>query len=233
MEIDEDQAAEVFLTDMLKNVDVSFQPILVLPGTDVTSHLKNKGKPVRIGVGLESSNSTVTCQMAGVLRYRAPGAYWIEKNTKRYIPKADDHVIGVVEEQGGDFYKVNIFTGAHALLGRESFDGATKRNKPDLKRGHLVYARVALADKDLDCELTCLVKTGPKKDWSSGESVSFPIHQLFSSCTNMSLCFFVGVRRASRGNVVAHFDSTCSQDAAPRLCGPQCSRKVMECFDLP
>jgi exosome complex component RRP40 len=81
-------------------------------------------------------------------------------------------VVGVVEDKGGDFYKVNIFAGAPALLDRLAFDGATKRNKPELRRGDIVYARVTMADRDLDTELSCMVSSGPKKDWSSGECVS-------------------------------------------------------------
>lgn len=78
----------------------------------------------------------------------------------------------MVEDKGGDFYKVNIFSGAPALLDRLAFDGATKRNKPELRRGDVLYARVTLADRDLDTELSCMAASGPKKDWSSGESVS-------------------------------------------------------------
>jgi len=36
-----------------------------------------------------------------------------------------------------------------------AFEGATKRNKPALKVGSLVYARVSLAHKDMDPELEC------------------------------------------------------------------------------
>ena len=88
-------------------------------------------------------------------------------------------MVGVVEDKGGDFYKVNIFAGAPALLDRLAFDGATKRNKPELRRGDVLYARVTMADRDLDTSLSCMVTTGPKKDWSSGECVSGFVMDMF------------------------------------------------------
>ena len=41
-----------------------------------------------------------------------------------------------------------------------------------MKRGDIIYARIIVADKLLDVELTCTVSCGIKKDWSTGESVS-------------------------------------------------------------
>jgi len=70
---------------------------------------------------------------------------------------------------------VNIFSSALAQLHRLSFDGATKRNKPELKVGDVVYCRISLAHKDLETELTCMAAVGTKKDWSSGETVLISI----------------------------------------------------------
>ena len=116
-------------------------------------------------------NEEVRANVGGVLRYRPPNAYWIESNCKRYIPRANDQVVGIIEERGGDYYKVNIFSGTLALLNRLAFEGATKRNKPEMKKGDVVYCRVLFAHKDIDTELTCLSASGIKKDWSSGETV--------------------------------------------------------------
>ena len=77
-------------------------------------------------------------------------------------------MVGIIEEKLSEYYRVNIFSGTTAMLGRLSFEGATKRNKPELKRGDLIYARVALAHKDLETELTCVSSSGSKKEWSSG-----------------------------------------------------------------
>lgn len=49
------------------------------------------------------------------------------------------------------------------------FNGATKRNRPNLKVGDLIYAKVASVNKFTAPVLTCKSKTC-KKDWTSGES---------------------------------------------------------------
>jgi len=83
--------------------------------------------------------------------------------------------VGIIEDRGSEFYKVNIFSGSVALLSRLGFEGASKRNKPELKVGDVVYCRIALAHKDLDTEVTCVMGSGSKKEWSSGETVLLPI----------------------------------------------------------
>lgn len=96
----------------------------------------------------------------------------------QYTPKTGDQVVGIIEDKGGDFYRVNICSGATALLNRLGFEGASKRNKPELKVGDVVYCRVSLANKHLDTELTCISSSGVKKGWSSGEAVSFAVRQV-------------------------------------------------------
>eukprot|EP00603_Paraphysomonas_imperforata_P013059 CAMPEP_0114459496 /NCGR_PEP_ID=MMETSP0104-20121206/5239_1 /TAXON_ID=37642 ORGANISM="Paraphysomonas imperforata, Strain PA2" /NCGR_SAMPLE_ID=MMETSP0104 /ASSEMBLY_ACC=CAM_ASM_000202 /LENGTH=209 /DNA_ID=CAMNT_0001632137 /DNA_START=168 /DNA_END=797 /DNA_ORIENTATION=- len=88
-----------------------------------------------------------------------------------YVPKIGDQVVGIIEDKGGDFYKVNILSGSTALLNRLAFEGASKRNKPEYKVGDVVYCKVKLAHKHLDTELTCISSSGVKKGWSSGEAI--------------------------------------------------------------
>ena len=47
-----------------------------------------------------------------------------------------------------------------ALLPLLSFEGATKRNRPNLKAGDVVYARVAAASRDMEPVLTCVDAAG-------------------------------------------------------------------------
>lgn len=65
-------------------------------------------------------------------------------------------MVGVITDRGGDYYKVNIGSPAPALLSRLAFEGATKRNKPSLKAGDVIYARVITANKHMDTELSCI-----------------------------------------------------------------------------
>ena len=48
----------------------------------------------------------------------------------------------------------------HAVLNSLAFEGATRRNRPKLDEGDLVYARVTLAHKDVDTELSCTEVSG-------------------------------------------------------------------------
>ena len=90
----------------------------------------------------------------------------------RYVPRVDDCVVAIVEDKIGDYYILNLFSGRTAIMSRLAFDGATKRNKPELERGDVTYCRVIAADNERDTEVTCLATHGPKKDWSTGEAVS-------------------------------------------------------------
>lgn len=82
---------------------------------------------------------------------------------------AEDLVIGVVKSKG-EYYKVDIQGPSLAILNSVSFDGATKRNKPNLRVGSLLYCRVLHAEKHLEtCELTCC-SAKSKKDWVTKES---------------------------------------------------------------
>mmetsp|Transcript_22445 Transcript_22445/g.22633 ORF Transcript_22445/g.22633 Transcript_22445/m.22633 type:complete len:170 (+) Transcript_22445:51-560(+) len=142
-----------FLKEATKNVDINFSPKGILPGDDVTDLVTGLKNVIKIGSGLEQIENKVICNIGGTLRYRPPATYWVETNRKRYFPHEGDQVIGVIEDKGGDFYKVNIFSGSASLLNRLAFDGATKRNKPELKVGDIVYAHISSHHKHLSLSL--------------------------------------------------------------------------------
>ena len=75
-------------------------------------------------------------------------------------------------ERHAEEYRVNIRACTTAILPSLAFDGASKRNKPDLKVGDVIYARVVLARRDVEPRLTCCAREGQRKrDWVTGESV--------------------------------------------------------------
>jgi len=78
----------------------------------------------------------------------------------RYIPCVGDNVIGMVVERHSDNLIVDIGGPFHAVLNSLAFEGATRRNRPKLAEGDLVYARVTLAHKDVDTELSCTEVSG-------------------------------------------------------------------------
>ncbi|KAL3771449.1 hypothetical protein ACHAW5_000104 [Stephanodiscus triporus] len=75
-----------------------------------------------------------------------------------------DRVIGIVEDQraSADYYRVNVFGSHPALLHVLGFEGATKRNRPTLEPGSLVYCRVVrgFGGGRMDGEVSCKVGGG-------------------------------------------------------------------------
>lgn len=171
------EASEKFLESITKNVNMGFEKKVVFPGDTLTSNIVKNGGSVNIGVGLNLLKDKVQATNAGILSYRAPSQYWVETSRKRYYPREGDQVVGVIEDRGGDFYTVNIFTGSACILNRLAFEGATKRNKPELKKGDVVYAKVISAAAELDTEITCISSSSSKREWSSGETIYGVLNQ--------------------------------------------------------
>ena len=152
---------------------------IVLPGDDVTNKINQNGKRVpKLGTGLRFHNDKVLVTCAGRLEQRS-NTYFIKQNIQRYRPHVEDRVIAIVEDRvasdgsGGDIYRVNI-SGTHpALLSNLSFEGATKRNKPSLSTGMLLYARVKSTPPSMDPTLSCQLGPHdggiPRKDWMTNE----------------------------------------------------------------
>jgi exosome complex component RRP40 len=179
--------------------------IIVLPGERVRlPTAEGSQQKTTIGVGLFEektapsavNENVVVAHNAGTLRKSGGGegggggsTYWVDTNRTRYYPKKGDQIVGLIEERGGDYYVINIFSGFNCILSRLAFEGATKRSKPELKKGDLVYARVLAASDDeetVDTELSCLTTSGPKKEWTTGETVRFGnnrcVCNLFAMC---------------------------------------------------
>lgn len=83
----------------------------------------------------------------------------------QYIPRVGELVIGTINKSASEVYFVNLsdYT-APALLPQLSFESATKKTRPILAPGALVYARVTLANKHMDAELECVSASTGKAD---------------------------------------------------------------------
>jgi len=79
----------------------------------------------------------------------------VEGNSRRYVPAAQEPVIGIVSDRQGEGWRVDIGSAHQASLDGLAFEGASRRNRPNLKVNSLVYARVSLAHKDMEPELEC------------------------------------------------------------------------------
>ncbi|KAI9598762.1 hypothetical protein BDF19DRAFT_431353 [Syncephalis fuscata] len=134
---------------------------IILPGESVnvtiTDDSIDTALPVCLGPGLEQTETEVRAIRGGIIRSQETArSWWIESNKKRYVPVLGEPVIGQITSRHAEEYRVDI-GGAHmAVLPGLAFEGATKKNRPNLKVGTLVYARVSLADKDMEPELECI-----------------------------------------------------------------------------
>lgn len=83
-------------------------------------------------------------------------AAYVSGRGRVYVPRAGDPVLGFVDDRGGEAYRVAL-PGAcfGGVLGIVAFDGATRRNRPQLQLGDAVYARVATASPGVEPRLTC------------------------------------------------------------------------------
>ncbi|RDW77541.1 putative exosome complex exonuclease RRP40 [Coleophoma cylindrospora] len=141
----------------------------VLPGDSLDPELlpSHPTLPLRLGPGLRHiPPSTITPTVAGQLCTDArKNAVWVEYNGGRYIPTIGDLVIATVQRSAVDVYYASIsdFTSA-ASLPQLSFEGATKKTRPQLSSGSLVYARITLANKHMDPELECVSSSTGKSE---------------------------------------------------------------------
>ena len=163
---------------------MSPDPLTVLLPGDSVSVPAN----LHLGPGLRSSHSdatspetqTVVATLPGTLVVTQKHAY-IRHNRKRYLPQTEDRVIGVVVDRigtdsagGGDLYRLEIGAAGFAALNNLSFEGASKRNKPQFQPGQVLYCRVScLFDGHLDPEVSCVLGPHdagvPRKEWLTNE----------------------------------------------------------------
>jgi exosome complex component RRP40 len=89
---------------------------------------------------------------------------------RKYMSKPGDLVIGRVIARQGDQYRIDLGDRFEAYLQFDDFEGATKRNRPQLEPNMLIYARIETCSKHMNPVITCKSITN-KKSWASGESL--------------------------------------------------------------
>lgn len=134
-----------------------------MPG-DIVSEVQAAAatKKVILGPGLRKYNDQVVACKAGILKSRTPNIYWIDSYQKRYVPSRGETVIGIVTQKSGDIFRVDIGASEPACLSYLAFEGATKKNRPDVNVGDLVFAKMLIANKDFESELICVNSLGKK-----------------------------------------------------------------------
>ncbi|XP_049898789.1 exosome complex component RRP40 [Epinephelus moara] len=141
---------------------------VLLPGdefsfeTDDVISLTDHAKPEKVvcGPGLRRSGDRLVVSKSGVLRHKQPNMFWIDSQQRRYVPAKGETVIGIVTAKSGDVFKVDFGGSEQASLSYLAFEGATKRNRPNVQVGDLLFAQFIIANKDMEPELVCIDSSG-------------------------------------------------------------------------
>ncbi|KAF5369332.1 hypothetical protein D9758_002800 [Tetrapyrgos nigripes] len=165
---------------------------IVLPGELVPAQHVN----LKLGPGLQQvqtgqastsrAPSSIIATRAGALHHSANGSkWWIESNSRRYVPAPQESVIGVIVQKQAEGFRVDLGSAHSANLDGLAFEGASKRNKPNLKIGSLVYARVSLAHKDMEPELECFDAQTRKAEGFGELKSGFLVRCSLRMCRNL------------------------------------------------
>ncbi|KAI0487291.1 hypothetical protein F4859DRAFT_509862 [Xylaria cf. heliscus] len=143
--------------------------VFVLPGDEIPASLipSHPKRALKLGPGLRHvPPSELIPTVAGQLvPDHKKNSIWVEYNGGRYIPAVGDLVICIVQRPGPEYYYVSITDyNTNAILPQLAFEMATKKTRPQLNHGALVYARVSLANRHMDPELECVSPTTGKAD---------------------------------------------------------------------
>lgn len=71
----------------------------VFPGDAVLSLRALGGAPLRTGPSLRAEGELLRAERRGVLRQTPAGKLWLERDARRYLPQAEERVVGCVTEK--------------------------------------------------------------------------------------------------------------------------------------
>ena len=132
---------------------------ILLPGDRIPpSSIPSSKKALRIGPGLTHTHpSTLRASVPGTIATDTKkNAIWLEYSGGRYVPAPGDLVIGTILRSTGEYFNVSLSPHtAPVILPHLAFEGATKKTRPQLHAGDLVYARVLSASKQTEAEIQC------------------------------------------------------------------------------
>lgn len=102
--------------------------------------------------------STILSTTSGSLQVdHKKAALWLEHENGRYQPTVGDLVVAQIHHSSADTWHCSVTPHTpFALLGQLAFEGASRKTRPKLESGDLVYARVSRCSKWDDTELECV-----------------------------------------------------------------------------
>jgi len=147
------------------------QKFIILPGEQIPVHASQI--KITNNFSIDKEEKTVVSNNMGELFIKqTKGGLVVSSITtpQKYFPEEEDHIIGVIVNKNAEIYVLDIGGPSEAALGVLDFEGASKRNRPFLEAGNLIYAKVLHVNKSTRPRLTCISKMS-NKDWASGESI--------------------------------------------------------------
>lgn len=154
---------------MSRHMAISIESTTSLPGDVIPSDRlpPSKKGTLILGPGVRHVQpSEIIATNAGSLKTDTrKAAVWIEHDAGRYVPTVGDLVVAQVHHSATDLFYCSIAAySSNATLGHLSFEGASRKTRPQLKSGDLVYARVSRAVKGEDVELECVSPSTGKSE---------------------------------------------------------------------
>ncbi|KAI3662372.1 hypothetical protein MP638_004896 [Amoeboaphelidium occidentale] len=114
---------------------------------------------------------------------------------KKYTPKSGDSVIGIITNANQEFYSVDINGICSAQLNVLSFENATRRNRPMLHIGDLVYANL-VSHSRAHVTVSCVNEQSRRAEGfgqlNGGLLVELPIHFTRALLTDKTALKFIG-----------------------------------------
>lgn len=170
------------MTDAIDRVfDVEGRHSVVYPGQNITPVIEemalitprhrsdSETLKIKLGPGLvQASSQIITPVRVGRLNSLRGRRFWLQSRFNYYYPVLNDFVLGTITHRTAEYYRVDIGWHLPATLNVLAFEGATRKNRPALQVGSIVYARVSLADPNIEPEVSCTTLEG-KADEGFGE----------------------------------------------------------------
>ena len=177
----EDEKLHPQVTPSSSSDTASYKMVVVLPG-DVIANAAHASDQIKLGPGVlptpdvPDTPASLTSIHTGALghvvtkqrrRESRPATmhgWYVESAQRRYVPSVGDRVIAQVTNRGMESYTLTLFSAHPSTLPVLAFEGATRRNRPNLQIGALVYARVVNAEPWSEPELSCIDPIHNKAD---------------------------------------------------------------------
>ncbi|CAB1337323.1 unnamed protein product [Coregonus sp. 'balchen'] len=153
----------------------------------------SKPEKVVCGPGLRRNGDEVLVCKSGILRHKQPNLYWIDSQQRRYVPGKGESVIGIITAKSGDIFKVDVGGSEQASLSYLAFEGATKRNRPNVQVSLGLVRRLLAPQseiaKDLEKMFPFEIVVGMNgRVWVKAKTIqqTLIVANLLESCENMT-----------------------------------------------